>query len=88
MGAEKSEAYRTTEGVKQGGVLSPYLFNFFIDEMITSGLAKNTGAKLGKSFWIIVKSTPWIGKWNSIQKSQCIWKLVNIKIKILLKCQA
>ena len=49
MGAEKSEAYRTTEGVKQGGVLSPYLFNFFIDEMITSGLAKNTGAKLGKN---------------------------------------
>ena len=49
MGAEKSEAYRTTEGVKQGGVLSPYLFNFFIDEMITGGLAKNTGAKLGNS---------------------------------------
>ena len=49
MGAEKPEAYRITEGVKQGGVLSPYLFNFFIDEMITSGLAKNTGAKLGKN---------------------------------------
>jgi len=44
--AEKSEAYGITEGVKQGGVLSPY---FFIDEMITSGLTKNTGAKLGKN---------------------------------------
>jgi hypothetical protein len=34
---------------------------------------------------IIVSSTPWIGKWNSIQKSQCIWKLVNIKIKNIIK---
>jgi len=45
MGAEKSEAYRTTEF----GVLSPYLLTFFLDEMITSGLVKNTGAKLGKN---------------------------------------
>ena len=44
---EKSEAYRTTEGVKQGGVLSPYLFNFFINEMITNCLDLNIGTKIG-----------------------------------------
>jgi retron-type reverse transcriptase len=47
VGMEKSEAYRTTEGVKQGGVLSPYLFNFFINEMITNCLDLNIGAKIG-----------------------------------------
>ena len=28
---ERSDEYRTNEGVKQGGVLSPHLFNFFIN---------------------------------------------------------
>ncbi len=49
VGLEKSEAYRTTEGVKQGGVLSPYLFNFFIDNMITSGLDLKIGAHIGRT---------------------------------------
>ena len=47
IGAEKSEAYRTTEGVKQGGVLSPYLFNFFINAMIEECLEMNIGASIG-----------------------------------------
>lgn len=47
MGSERSEAYRTTEGVKQGIVLSPYLFNFFIDAMLTECLEMNIRASIG-----------------------------------------
>ena len=47
IGSERSESYRTTEGVKQGGVLSPYLFNFFINAMLTECLEMNIGASIG-----------------------------------------
>ena len=47
VGSERSEIYQTTEGVKQGGVLSPYLFNFFIDSMLTECLELNIGACIG-----------------------------------------
>ncbi|CAF0857609.1 unnamed protein product [Brachionus calyciflorus] len=43
-----SESVSTYEGVKQGGVLSPYLFNFFINNLITSCIEKNIGAKIDK----------------------------------------
>ena len=43
-----SEPYKTTEGAKQGGVLSSFLFNYFINDMIKNCLEKNIGAKLGK----------------------------------------
>ena len=32
----RSKEFSTTQGVKQGGVLSPFLFNFFLD-FIDSG---------------------------------------------------
>ncbi len=34
MNNKTSEMYKTTEGVKQGGILSPYLFNYFINDLI------------------------------------------------------
>ena len=43
---EKSQAYRTTEGVKQGEVLSPYLFKFFINEMTTNCLDLKIAPKI------------------------------------------
>jgi hypothetical protein len=43
----KSDLFQTTGGVKQGGILSPYLFNFFINELIEDCLKSNIGCRLG-----------------------------------------
>ena len=42
-----SEIIRITEGVKQGGVLSPHLFNFFIDELIQACTSLKIGCRIG-----------------------------------------
>lgn len=44
-----SSCFKTTQGVKQGGILSPFLFNFFMNDLITSCLDLNVGALIGKS---------------------------------------
>ena len=43
-----SKVYRTTEGCKQGGILSPHLFNFFIDELISICINLNVGAMINE----------------------------------------
>ncbi|RNA10498.1 hypothetical protein BpHYR1_033923, partial [Brachionus plicatilis] len=35
VGEEKSTRFPITEGVKQEGILSPYLFNIFIDQTLS-----------------------------------------------------
>ena len=45
----RSSAFKTTEGVKQGGILSPFLFNFFMDSLISEIKDLQIGALLGKS---------------------------------------
>ena len=42
-----SQPITTTQGIKQGGVISGYLFNFFMDNLITSCLALDLGACIG-----------------------------------------
>lgn len=44
----RSQEFRTTQGVKQGGKLSPYLFNYFIDGLIQENNALNVGALIGE----------------------------------------
>ena len=43
----RSQSFKTTEGVKQGGVISPHLFNFFINGLVTEIKSINVGALLG-----------------------------------------
>ena len=45
----RSSAFKTTEGVNQGGILSPFLFNFFMDSLISEIKDLQIGALLGKS---------------------------------------
>lgn len=45
-GNEYSSIFKSTCGVKQGGILSPFLFNMYIDELIQDCLKMNIGAKI------------------------------------------
>ena len=42
-----SEEFDIKEGVKQGGILSPYLFNFFMNELLEESDRLNQGAAIG-----------------------------------------
>ena len=44
----KEEIVKITRGVKQGGVLSPQLFNFFIDDLIKQIQSMERGCKIGE----------------------------------------
>ena len=43
----RSSVFKTKQGVKQGGILSPFLFNFFLDFLIKENNALNLGALIG-----------------------------------------
>ena len=44
-----SRTFKTTQGVKQGGILSPFLFNFFMDDLLNSCLNLEIGALIGNA---------------------------------------
>ena len=42
----RSNIYNTSQGCKQGGILSPYLFNFFVNDLLEEVIKLNIGCKL------------------------------------------
>ena len=42
-----SKVFDTQEGVKQGGIISPYLFNYFVNDLLNQNDSLNIGAKIG-----------------------------------------
>ena len=45
---EISNEFKIQEGVKQGGILSPYLFNYFMNELLNKNEINGYGAKIGR----------------------------------------
>ena len=43
---KKQSLFEVINGVKQGGVISPFLFSIYIDELIVSCISLNIGSKL------------------------------------------
>ncbi len=46
-----SEAFAVSDGVKQGGVLSPVLFTVYVDELLQRLKACGMGCYIGNTFW-------------------------------------
>ena len=44
---QRSDEFILKEGVKQGGILSPYLFNYFMNELLVESDNLNQGASIG-----------------------------------------
>ena len=44
-----SQGFHTTNGVRQGGILSPYLFNVYLDDLSIALSACRTGCCVGNS---------------------------------------
>ena len=44
---QQSDTLKTTDGCKQGGILSGYLFNFYMDELVNRCISLNIGCKIG-----------------------------------------
>jgi hypothetical protein len=42
-----SKVFDAQEGVKQGGIISPYLFNYFLNDLLNQNDSLNVGAKIG-----------------------------------------
>jgi hypothetical protein len=49
-----SKEFEIKEGVKQGGILSPFLFNYFINDLLEKCQQTNMGAKIGNKIMCII----------------------------------
>ena len=46
-GGSLSQSFHSTNGIKQGGILSPYLFNFYMNDMSVQLNNVNAGCWIG-----------------------------------------
>ena len=49
LNGQRSSIFTITGGVKQGGILSPFLFNFLIDDLLHKCTELNIGCQLGNN---------------------------------------
>ena len=48
VGKKLSSAFVISEGVKQGGIISSYLFNYFLDGLLNDCISLGIGARIGR----------------------------------------
>jgi hypothetical protein len=82
----KSEPFRTDEGCKQGGILSSYLFNYFIDDLLTGLQNLGVGATVGNfnnsvmaycdDIVLLVSNEAYMNRLlNFCYRYSCLWKM-------------
>jgi len=62
-------------GVRQDGVLSPLMFNIYVDDLIHQLEASNYGCYVtGNFFWLY-----YVCRWLTSAVSDCYWTSANVK---------
>ena len=75
---ETSECFNIGNGVRQGGVLSPYLFSFYIRSLISTLISSETGCYIGNTCFnifayaddIVLLAPSWLGLQNLLNVVQ------------------